>query len=361
MNWLREVALNEEGLRTSSIGFGCNALLQTKTYKDALQLLETAFDQGIRHFDVARSYEAGESEMLVGKFIYNKRSEVTITTKFRVNDAGNYLTENPVRKWLRRRVKEYLPVSRSSHNSKENDSEKHPSDIAELIPSKLFGTSVSEQTPENDIAPKKIDIALAQDSLNRSLKELHTDYIDLYLVHEAERADCTEELLVFLEHLKKSGKIREFGIGSSFERANEICLYCPRFVPVVQFDSSIFNQNTKQLKQYRNGAYITHGSLAILSAFYGLLNSEKTFSDGIDEVSSGKLIKKNNVQAVADLLLQHACAENANGVVIFRSSKVENLISNLKSVQDCRFDREELQNIAVFVERYIQNYRKISI
>lgn len=64
-----------------AVGFGCNSILSEGRSK-ALRLLATAFDAGVRHFDIARSYGTGEAEGILGAFLKNRRSQVTITTKF---------------------------------------------------------------------------------------------------------------------------------------------------------------------------------------------------------------------------------------------------------------------------------------
>jgi aryl-alcohol dehydrogenase-like predicted oxidoreductase len=50
--------------------------------QERLQLLECAYDAGIRHFDTAPYYGYGEAERVLGEFLRGKRDQVTITTKF---------------------------------------------------------------------------------------------------------------------------------------------------------------------------------------------------------------------------------------------------------------------------------------
>ena len=78
---MRDVLIPAIGRRIPVLGFGCSALTGSNR-KIADRLLQTAFDSGIRHFDVARYYGYGESEKILGAFLKSRRSEVTITTKF---------------------------------------------------------------------------------------------------------------------------------------------------------------------------------------------------------------------------------------------------------------------------------------
>ncbi|MFX6040902.1 aldo/keto reductase, partial [Acinetobacter baumannii] len=58
------------------LGFGCAPMLGRVGRKDSLRALAIAYDNGIRHFDVARSYGFGEAEALLGEFLAGKRQHV---------------------------------------------------------------------------------------------------------------------------------------------------------------------------------------------------------------------------------------------------------------------------------------------
>src|SRR5216683_5109375 len=76
-----EVQMAGIEISVSVIGFGCSSIASVGR-KKALRLLESAFDAGIRHFDVARYYGYGEAEGILGAFIKSRRAQVTVTTKF---------------------------------------------------------------------------------------------------------------------------------------------------------------------------------------------------------------------------------------------------------------------------------------
>ena len=81
---MRRIPLADTGLCTTAIGYGCAGLMRPSTDKERQALLATAFEVGIRHFDVARYYGHGQAEGVLGKFIAETgcRDEITITTKF---------------------------------------------------------------------------------------------------------------------------------------------------------------------------------------------------------------------------------------------------------------------------------------
>ena len=61
----------------------------------------------------------------------------------------------------------------------------------------------------------RFDVPSARASLETSLRALGTDYIDLFLLHEGTVADCSAELLDFLEGARAEGKILAFGVAST--------------------------------------------------------------------------------------------------------------------------------------------------
>src|SRR5438045_1975491 len=78
---MRRRTLGRTGLEVSTLGFGC-AKLTFNTREEALRVLETAYEEGITHYDVARVYGLGWAEGILGEFLKNKRDHVTVTTKF---------------------------------------------------------------------------------------------------------------------------------------------------------------------------------------------------------------------------------------------------------------------------------------
>ena len=67
--------------------FGCNSLTTLKNIKLAEEILNHAIDQGINSFDTAPIYGKGYSEILIGRILQSK--ETNITTKF-----GSYKSPN---------------------------------------------------------------------------------------------------------------------------------------------------------------------------------------------------------------------------------------------------------------------------
>src|ERR671923_2879471 len=70
---LPTVALGTEGLSTTSLGIGCAGLFRASSPGQREALLHTAYDVGIRHFDVAPMYGFGLAEPELGAFVRGRR------------------------------------------------------------------------------------------------------------------------------------------------------------------------------------------------------------------------------------------------------------------------------------------------
>ena len=171
-----------EGIKRDSprIGFGCSSLTSVGR-KNAIRLLETAFDAGIRHFDVARYYGYGETEAILGTFIKSCRTQITVTTKFGIEPPRR---TNALRLALGvgRRILRFVPSAR-----------------------KLVQQRASALVKGNAFS-----VADANRNLETSLRELRTDYIDFYLLHDyVAGSHSSGELIAFLVQAVKAGVSHE--------------------------------------------------------------------------------------------------------------------------------------------------------
>ena len=123
-----------------------------------LRLLRQAFELGITFFDTADTYGNGLGETMLAKALGDKRSQITIGTKFGYDF--------------------YHHTSRRGH----------------------------EELP-HDWRPSYVRFALEE-----SLKRLQTDHVDIYQLHNPRlEAMQRDDLFAELEALKQQGKIRAYG------------------------------------------------------------------------------------------------------------------------------------------------------
>lgn len=295
------------------LGFGCSGLMMPPP-DERLRILETAFDAGIRHFDVARYYGLGEAEGVLGEFLKSRRSEVTITTKFGIQPPQRSSS-----------FKALTVVGRQ---------------VARLAP---FLRSSLAKRAKGFVQSGAFSVDTAQASLETSLRELKTDYIDIYLLHEPLLEDTqTEGLLEFLQNSVKSGKIGRFGVGTSIE--NIIKMYDAQqhpFLKVVQFENSALTRNLERLPTLDSELVITHRPLA--ESFRQLQKRLLNDSQTLQQWSQALNVDCGNPLVLASLMLNYAVQVNQQGLVLFSSCSCKHIESNIASVIESPFTPEQLQ------------------
>lgn len=138
--------------------------------KDFLDAINAAIDAGLNFFDTSDTYGLGQSEITLGKGLGNRRKDVIIQTKFGVRYAN--------------------------------------------------GKSTYDNSP-----------VYIQEALEKSLKNLGTDYVDVYVIHYRDGKTPIEEVVGKLEELRQQGKIRYFGLSNYHgEEVKEILPYKDKFV-----------------------------------------------------------------------------------------------------------------------------------
>jgi aryl-alcohol dehydrogenase-like predicted oxidoreductase len=144
--------LGRSGVRVSTFCLGAMMFgpWGNPDHDDCIRMMHTAFDAGINFVDTADVYSAGESEVIVGKGIADRRDDIVLATKFmgQMGDKPNMVDSS--RRWI---VKE----------------------------------------------------------CENSLQRLGTDYIDLYQIHRPSDIVDIDETLGALSDLIHQGKVRTIG------------------------------------------------------------------------------------------------------------------------------------------------------
>ena len=108
--------------------------------------------------------------------------------------------------------------------------------------------AVREQARTHAGAPSRLLYELggyhavgARRSLERSLRALHTDYIDLLLLHDPLPGSVrSDEVSSYLEDARAAGLIRSWGIAGDLEPTSEVARSFCGHVPVRQLRDDIF-------------------------------------------------------------------------------------------------------------------------
>jgi aryl-alcohol dehydrogenase-like predicted oxidoreductase len=145
--------LGTEGPSVSLAGLGCNNFGMRIDRVASRAVVVAALDAGITFFDTARSYGGGRSEEFLGAALGSRRDEVVIATKF---------------------------------------------------------GSQSERGDEDSV-PIGGSRAYVRRAVERSLRALGTDRIDLYQLHKPDPSTPIEETLTALQELIDEGKVLAIG------------------------------------------------------------------------------------------------------------------------------------------------------
>src|SRR5438128_3343844 len=209
-------------LDVSAIGFGCWEVGGGYGEVDEAafgRAVGRALDLGLNCFDTAEGYGMGASERALGEALGSRRDEAVVVSKF----GMNYRDKPDLRDSSRERV---------------------------------------------------------LTTIDKTLKNLGTDYVDVYLVHWPDRTVPFEETMGALDELVKDGKIRFVGL-SNFKREEiEACMQVRR-VDVVQYGWHLFDRRMqREIFPYcqENGiGVMAYGSLAF-GLLTGTFTPETTFA-----------------------------------------------------------------------------------
>lgn len=181
--------LGSLGPLVSSVGLGGMSLGGTygPTNEDAtMRLLSRAVELGVNHFDTADVYGMGQSEDLIGRFLRETRVRVVVATKASIR---------------------YVPAT-------------------------------GERRIDNSPAHLKA-------SLERSLKRLGRDHIEIFYLNRREAERPIEDTMEVLAQFKREGKIGAIGLSEvspeTLRRANKV-----HRIAAVQSEYSLWTRGVEQ-------------------------------------------------------------------------------------------------------------------
>lgn len=290
--------------------FGDNASMENM--KD---MIFTAFDNGITHFDLANNYgpEPGRAEINFGRILKEDlsayRDEMIISTK-----AGYLMWDGPYGDWGSRK---YLLAS-----------------------------------------------------LDQSLTRMGLEYVDIFYHHRMDSETPLEETMGALAHAVNSGKALYVGLsnydGERLEKATAILndLKCPFIINQNRY--SIFDRTIENNGLKETSAKLQKGIIAFSPLAQGLLTNR--YLDGIPEdsrvktdgrflneglITSEKLEKVRALneiaaqrgQTLAEMALSWVLKDGVVTSVLIGASKSEQILDNITSLKNTCFSVEELTKI----------------
>ncbi len=179
--------LGKSDIQASTVAFGAWAIggwtWGGTDEQESIRAIHAFLDAGGNLIDTAPIYGFGRSEKIVGKAIADRRDRVVLATKCGM-------------RW-------------------------DLADEQKRRASNKFSTTEDAFVQPGQESDKSFDVYIyngadgIREEVERSLKRLNTDVIDLYQTHWQEDASPIEERMTTLEALKKEGKIRAIGVSNA--------------------------------------------------------------------------------------------------------------------------------------------------
>jgi hypothetical protein len=263
-------------------------------------LLAAAFDLGIAHFDVARMYGLGAAERELGAFARSRRERLVIATKFGIDPAPA--------SWMARLQ-----------------------GPARALMSRYPALRRVVKRHDSALQRRRYTAQLAQRSLERSLKELGTDYVDIFFVHDPRIEDdlAVEELRAFLEGARDAGRIRAWGIAGERSAALDVASRFPADL-AMQVREDVFSRpDARRIPGQQ--PQITFGILS--SALDRIVSHVRSSDSARSRWRCETGLDCSAAPVVASLLLQDSLRASADGVVLFSTTKPERIAAAVNSLE----------------------------
>ncbi|WP_304353724.1 aldo/keto reductase [Brachyspira innocens] len=284
-------------------------------YSNMKEMIKTAFDNGITHFDLANNYGPpyGSAEISMGKILNDGlskyRDELIISTK-----AGYDMWEGPYGNW----------------------------------------------------GSKKYIIA----SINQSLKRLNLEYVDIFYHHRMDPETPLEETIEALTRIVKSGKALYAGLsnydGANLEKASKL-LYLANVPFIINqnrysiFDRTIENNGLKLKSKKLGKGIIAYSPLAqgLLTDKYlnGIPDDSRIAADGrylkrdvitrkkLEQIKALNDLALKRGESLAQMALRWVLKDEEITSVLIGASKPSQIIENLKIINKMDLTDEEIRII----------------
>lgn len=306
----------DSGLKLPPVSLGLwHNFGDTGNYKNMCDMCFTAFDNGITHFDIANNYgpEPGSAEKNFGRIINEHmksyRDEIIVSTK-----AGYYMWAGP------------------------------------------YG----------DFGSKKSLVS----SLDQSLKRLNLDYVDIFYHHRMDPDTPLYETMWTLAGIVKSGKALYVGLsnydGDTMKKASEILkeLHCPFIINQNRY--SVFDRTVEHNGLLKEAVEEQKGVIVFSPLEQGLLtdrylkgipadsrvktdgrflNENSLTKEKMEKIYRLEKIAEQRGQTLAQMSLAWVYSKQGITSVLIGASKPEQILENIKMLDNSTFTQEELDAI----------------
>lgn len=303
---MEQIRLASSGRETTRLGYGCSSIMGALGRRESLRLLESAYDAGIRHFDVAPMYGYGEAESCLGE-LRARHDDITITTKYGIAP--------PKRGGMLRTVRRVVGP------------------VLQRVPAlkrRLVRTAASIAAPAEK---SRFSAEEARTSLENSLRTLQTTFIDVWLLHEAKASDLTDDsLLSFLHEVVAQKKIGAFGVGSESAKLPALLRDRPAYCQVVQHDWSVLDPVEQQGRAF----HIHHRALTDrLHTLHSDLTADRERCRRWSQATGHDLARREQLSA---LMLKAALVLYPNTILLVSSKNPAHIKENVRVAEDASLE-----------------------
>jgi aryl-alcohol dehydrogenase-like predicted oxidoreductase len=304
---VEQIRIAHSGRETTRLGYGCSSIMGALGHRDSLRLLEAAYDAGIRHFDVAPMYGYGEAESCLGDLV-DRHRDISVTTKYGIAP--------PKRGGLLRSARRVAGP------------------VLQRIPAlkkRLARAAAAVAAPAEK---SHFSAAEARASLDNSLRALRTEFIDIWLLHEAEAADLTDDsLLRFMEDSVAQGKIGSFGVGSDSAKLPALLSDRPAYCRVVQHDWSVLDN----AEQPSPAFHIHHRALTDrLHTLHADLTADRARLYRWSDATGVDLARREHLAA---LMLKAALVLYPDTILLVSSRNPAHIRENVRVAEDASLEQ----------------------
>jgi D-threo-aldose 1-dehydrogenase len=303
---VEQIRLASSGRETTRLGYGCSSIMGALGRRQSLHLLEAAYEAGIRHFDVAPMYGYGEAEGCLGEF-RSRHDDITITTKYGIAP--------PKRGGLLRTARRIVGPA------------------LQRVPALKRRVARAAGAVAAPAEKSRFSADEARASLENSLRALRTNFIDIWLLHEAEASDLTDDaLLSFLHEAVAQKKIGSFGVGSDSAKLPALLRERPAYCQIVQHDWSILDPLEPQGRAF----HIHHRALTDrLHTLHNNLVADRPRCQRWSEATGRDLVRREQLAA---LMLKAALVLYPNTVLLVSSKNPAHIKENVRVAEDASLE-----------------------
>ncbi|MCS5716460.1 aldo/keto reductase [Herbiconiux sp. CPCC 205716] len=238
---MKQTALGSQGLMTSTLGLGCmgmSAFYGGATDVGSVETIRRALDVGITMFDTAEAYGPFENEKLLGRALGRDRDRVVLASKFAVDfdDDGSPLGLNG--------------------------------------------------SPEH-----------ARRAIDRSLRHLGTDHVDLWYLHRADPNVPIEDTVGAMGEAVIAGKARHIGVSETsavtLRRANGAFP-----ITAIQSEYSLFERDAEHNGVLETARELGIGFVPFSPLGRGILGGTLTRKDDLPEGDARRNLPRFSDEAI---------------------------------------------------------------